>query len=583
MPLIDLRTSLKDLKYGVAAFDRRDSGWSGQPYMQFPIDDENAPNNIRNFYSLNRTGLDYPIRGGSTTIQLGSRTVTLSAEIDKTRIRKFLSDKPRGDAFIKKQIGLQLTNPKMETGTSVNIFGQNINGYNILENTRLYNDGLNTLEQVGYAGSGLHIQRQGLMPIDTVSKYYAKTVGSQLTMDSERVRLENRLLLLQQLKLTPVTRESGVLGGINKINQLGLSLDRNIIQNYLGGPGSVYGIGSTTIRRYEDTTKAATEGFATYDQIYTKKTRGASRRMRSVVGLENLLVADQDTIDYRFYTYGTDSIVDKINVKDIGALNTGDPWTNGNANDDLIKFGFECLSNDEVGSSMFLQFRALLTSGITDGHQATINAFKYIGRGEDFYIYEGFTRNIQYAFRIAAQSKDELLPLYSKLNALASQVYPDYSNSGIMRSSVVKITVGDYFYRVPGLLESVNITIANETSWDIEDGRQLPHYLDVSISFKPIHSMLPKRFMRIGGKQLPEDETILANTTLQKYNKEKNTESLKANNTNIGTISSNIPTNNTAVSSFATNLVNRTLLQNANNEFDINQLRFKINRELRPQ
>ena len=336
MPLIDLRTSLKDLKYGVAAFDRRDSGWSGQPYMQFPIDDENAPNNIRNFYSLNRTGLDYPIRGGSTTIQLGSRTVTLSAEIDKTRIRKFLSDKPRGDAFIKKQIGLQLTNPKMETGTSVNIFGQNINGYNILENTRLYNDGLNTLEQVGYAGSGLHIQRHGLTPIDTISKYYAKTVGSQLTMDSERVRLENRLLLLQQLKLTPVTRQSGVLGGINKINQLGLSLDRNIIQNYLGGPGSVYGIGSTTIRRYEDTTRAATEGFETYDQIYAKKTRGASRRMRSVVGLENLLVADQDTIDYRFYTYGTDSIVDKINVKDIGALNTGDPWTNGNANADLI-------------------------------------------------------------------------------------------------------------------------------------------------------------------------------------------------------------------------------------------------------
>jgi hypothetical protein len=89
--------------------------------------------------------------------------------------------------------------------------------------------------------------------------------------------------------------------------------------------------------------------------------------------------------------------------------------------------------------------------------------------------------------------------------------------------------------------------------------------------------------MRIGGKQLPEDETILANTTLQKYNKEKNTESLKANNTNIDTISSNIPTNNTTVSSFATNLANRTLLQNANNEFDINQLRFKINRELRPQ
>jgi hypothetical protein len=73
--------------------------------------------------------------------------------------------------------------------------------------------------------------------------------------------------------------------------------------------------------------------------------------------------------------------------------------------------------------------------------------------------------------------------------------------------------------------------------------------------------MLPKRFMLNSDNKmkLPEDETIIAN----------NTKTLKDHhnkvNANIDTISSNIPTNNTTISSFATNLVNRTLLQNANN------------------
>lgn len=529
MPLIDLKTKLKDLKYGVAAFDRRGSGWSGQPYIEFPITEEDAPSRIRQFYELNRSGLDFPIRGGSSTIQLGSRTVTLSAEIDKTRIKKFLQDKPKGDAFIKKQIGLQLTNPKTETGTALNLFGQRIEGYGILENTRVYNNGLNTLEQVGFSGTGIHIQRQGLVPIDTTSKYYAKTVGSQLSMTLDRQIVENRLLLLQQLKLVAkdqIVRTGAVLSGINKINQLGLSLDRSVIQNYLGGPSSVYGLGNTTIRRYEDTTKTRVEGLDTYDELYVKETRGASARMRSIVGLKNLQVADQDTIDYRFYNYGVNSVVDKVNVKDISASTTGDPWTSGEAEDDMIKFGFECMSNDDIGYSMFLQFRAFLTSGLTDNHQAAINSFKYIGRGEDFYIYEGFSRVMNFSFRIAAQSKQELLPLYSKLNALASQIYPDYSSNGIMRSSLVKVTIGDYLYRVPGFLESVNITIGNDASWDIDDGRQLPIHLDVSISFKPIHNMLPKRtitrlpIIQEDNSYLSTEEQLIANKAIPKYNDE---------------------------------------------------------------
>jgi hypothetical protein len=72
-------------------------------------------------------------------------------------------------------------------------------------------------------------------------------------------------------------------------------------------------------------------------------------------------------------------------------------------------------------------------------------------------------------------------------------VYPDYSTNNYMRAPMVKLTIGDYVSRMPGFLENVNITIDGTTSWEINNNKQLPHVLDVSISFKPIYDTLPKR------------------------------------------------------------------------------------------
>jgi hypothetical protein len=123
-----------------------------------------------------------------------------------------------------------------------------------------------------------------------------------------------------------------------------------------------------------------------------------------------------------------------------------------------------------------------------------------MGRGEDFFIYQGYSRTIGFGFRVAVENPKDLVPLYNKLNALASQVYPDYSQGGVMRTSVTRVTVGDYLYRVPGFIESVNITVNQDSSWEINDGYQLPHYLDVQIAFKPIHETMPTR---VTGNNIP--------------------------------------------------------------------------------
>ena len=91
-------------------------------------------------------------------------------------------------------------------------------------------------------------------------------------------------------------------------------------------------------------------------------------------------------------------------------------------------------------------------------------------------------------------------PLYQKLNYLAAQTAPNYSPTmGRIRTPYMKLTVGDYFSRIPGVVNSVNIIWQKDYPWEISydsTGKdigmlQLPHVLDVTLTFTPIHSFTP--------------------------------------------------------------------------------------------
>ena len=179
---------------------------------------------------------------------------------------------------------------------------------------------------------------------------------------------------------------------------------------------------------------------------------------------------------------------------------------NVNPNDlpkDLVKFRFEAINNDIIGESIFIIFRAFL-SNISDRFGATWSDNQYVGRGEKFFIYNGFTRDISFNFSIAAQTRDEVKPLIQKLNFLSSNLAPDYNTAGRMRGPFMKLTIGDYFVSLPGFISSLTYTIRDDSPWDIalyEDlnnnfginERELPHMIDVSVAYTPIHDFLPKK------------------------------------------------------------------------------------------
>ena len=257
--------SQKSIKYGR---DRRGNGDSGQPYITTPIP-------LRLAQSIADDGL---VRGGITTADRAS-------QIDTERINRFLKDKPRGPLFIQRQVKLQFSNPKLEVkrfkGSGDGLFGIISSAaaglFNVVNElipgpTRLYNQGFNTIAQIGATAFGRHFDRHGLTPVqDDNTKYFAVAKHNNENGTNRLVELKTKLI-------KPVENPQKFLNSanfiINNINALfktniptkGLQPQDLQIANYLGGPDSIYGNGRTIIRRFDITSN----GFNKYDPLDEK-------------------------------------------------------------------------------------------------------------------------------------------------------------------------------------------------------------------------------------------------------------------------------------------------------------------------
>ena len=265
MPLINLQTDLKSIKYGQ---DRPGGGDSGLPYIQTDINSLDNPNRTQVGRLITKLRLtkfdDGLVRGGI----IGALNASI---VDTLRIGKFLLDAPKGPLFITKQILLQLSNPKLEIKQlrtdRRGVFGAIANAANRINNTvgptRIYNLGLNTLAQVPVNAFGGHFNRHGILPVQTDDTKYLSVVQFNNENGS------NRLLgLTNKFKLGNPEGTTNVNSGVNRarnflgrlattlgINVRGLKPEQLVIDEYKGGPGSVYGIlGSTTINRTLQTT-----------------------------------------------------------------------------------------------------------------------------------------------------------------------------------------------------------------------------------------------------------------------------------------------------------------------------------------
>jgi hypothetical protein len=189
-----------------------------------------------------------------------------------------------------------------------------------------------------------------------------------------------------------------------------------------------------------------------------------------------------------------------------------DTLNNATSLNDLATFYIAAYKNDTSSNAFYMHFRAFINS-FSDSYNPKWNSINYVGRGNTLYNYEGFTRDVKMSFTVAAQSKQELMPMYYKLNYLASTLAPDYTNAGFMRGTLYKMTMGAYLFETPGIITSLNYTIPEQSPWEINIGnsktesdnsvKELPHIINVDLGFTPIQDFLPRRATEKSGKGSP--------------------------------------------------------------------------------
>ena len=510
MPLISKKTDLRSLRYGN---DRPGGGSSGQPYIQKSIPaPEEDPSNI-----FNTGGKDILLRGGILAPIKGVN--------DVSRLSQMFFDfkSPSGPLFIAKQNLLSRTSVKTEASKGMGYGGGGVNQGVYLPTS--------TIAQAGAGFTGTHLNLLGLNPFAPVSPDKGGTksplgLNSYFNIVKNQDKDDNRLV-----ELTKNTDPVNIL-------------------TYGGGPGSILGIGKTRIKyadqrtgrknRYAGGSTENKNFFLGNNQLTVVTSPGLhyflsragkednpqtiSEDFRKAIISQNE-ITDTSTIlsaapsyvgskalDQRVnqgspgkkgknvYNYGISSeALDKITA--LPAYESTGPDKTLPIND-LCKFRIATINNNESdGSAVYMHFRAFIND-FTDNYGASWNTVQYVGRGDSLANYGGFTRNISMGFTVAAQSKAELIPMYKKLNYLASSLAPDYSRAGFMRGNLVRITMGGYLYEQPGYLTSLTYTIPQESPWEIginadggsdESVKELPHIITVSLSFTPIHNFLPSK------------------------------------------------------------------------------------------
>jgi hypothetical protein len=540
---------------------------------------------------VRKPGQEWSMGVPDTLTPFGTVTTVNRTLADLERIGKFLYNTAQGPMFLAKQVGLHFSNVELEhpgetpkvrpVNDQQGIFTSAVNSLQNLSNkirtdfgpTRVYNLlGTSTLAEVGVVASGIRFtDHGGIVPEISNPNAYENYILEKAGGDGTG----NRLYQLSKNLSNPNSNES----------------KGNYIAKYKGGPDSIYGIGSTTIKRdyksilnssadskgkyasfnggipiqnllsINDSNTGKINPYLTLQQLTTVNSFGSRApsyltQAQFNAGTGNTFTFGEKN-DFRIYknkipdtngsTILATSDYTKYNLETrigIGRARTKDEsdknpnyWDSGslssdklnlislfygqssilgslkdikdvngnsvNSIRDMIKFRIKSYDNDNANDSgVYMVFRAYLTN-IKRNMQSKWNPYTYVGRGENFYLYDGFSETITFSFTVIASSRAEMKPMYQKLNYLMSTLTPDYNKQNRMRGNISELTIGDYVKYQPGVITNLDMVIDDDANWEIAidepetghdaDMHELPHMIKCNMTFLPIYNFLPRK------------------------------------------------------------------------------------------
>jgi hypothetical protein len=198
------------------------------------------------------------------------------------------------------------------------------------------------------------------------------------------------------------------------------------------------------------------------------------------------------------------------------------PNREGTLNDEPINDFIKFRIRDAVNGK-YIIFPALI-SGITDNSSAETTSFSYIGRADKVYVYGGYTRSISFTVQIVAQREEDIPIIWEKINYAKGLTLPKYkqffsktdaTDNTRPVAPIVYLTLGDMFNNAPGFFTSVNLSIPENSTWELEEGLQVPHLCTLAFEFtyigKENPTMLSNHYDNISKEFPSKNDNFLKN------------------------------------------------------------------------
>tara|TARA_R110001583_G_scaffold181488_1_gene338754 strand:- start:3714 stop:5531 length:1818 start_codon:yes stop_codon:yes gene_type:complete len=167
----------------------------------------------------------------------------------------------------------------------------------------------------------------------------------------------------------------------------------------------------------------------------------------------------------------------------------------------------------DLRDNTYIFFRAYI-DGLTENISPNWDPTNYLGRSEPVYVYSRSERDISFNLKLFAHTPSELDSIYQKMNRLTSLCYPEYAKDTVgsttneegetvfagnalqrMKPPLTKFRLGELFgsknNELMGFIKSLSYTYPQESTWETKQGKRVPKYILVAISYQVIHMKVP--------------------------------------------------------------------------------------------
>ena len=125
-------------------------------------------------------------------------------------------------------------------------------------------------------------------------------------------------------------------------------------------------------------------------------------------------------------------------------------------------------------------------SGLTDATTPSWSDMKGVGSGFSFYGYDKWEREISFKFRLYVESQEDVKNIWEKANFIKQYTLPQSHNNLGVFGKIISLQIGDLINEEYGFISLCEVSVLDESPWEITDGLQKPFVFDINVTYRVV-------------------------------------------------------------------------------------------------